>query len=483
MVALATTWARSMAALNWDFVPFVEAAQSDGRLELPRLLLDPTDKKQQKKKRVRYPRGVSTQRPETFDALALDLGVGTNNTVSEMVKPEDYRLVFPLRPPHSNPSAAPVWSLELSPPPEDVFSFLPPELLHPILTLLPTKSIASLRLASRAVASLTADAATALPRRFWRSRFGVSFEMGFALPLDCSPPSFSSLSFFTGGPVDKDDENMDRDWQSLYFGLKKAMTTFHSSPSPPPSPSRPLPKSTKSAGKKPASLYSTPIRDKSTIIASLAKRRDHWTRLSPLVSLCQAWRDLPLSGHAFAWATDDQSTTTPSTQLITLREPPSPALAARLHRRDGLPRPGVETVCLPLDDDDGIAGVGVSVVELAGETFVSGLRVLSRRGGRERRLGYVARGSETVVDFHPGERWSGVRVRVDGEGVRAVKVVSVTPVGRLHVSRWIGGGGEGGLGEVVEGMVQVQGGLGRGWAVLGGFDYFRMVAVTVAEVV
>lgn len=707
MIALATTWARAMAALNWDSVSFVEAAQSDGRFELPRLLLDPIGKKQQKKKRVRYPPGVSTQRPETFDALALALGVGTNNTVSEMVKPEDYRLVFPLRAPDSKPSTAPVWSLELSPvrgkgarvftfpapgrcaggrrplleggsgmpnieavmatqqrqiphqqtpprepallsdvvqaprerpppaeppaqgnvpeqeqplpaaqsrpeqqsptqtppstshlsqstppqaqthpqpllpsqpqaqpplytshppstqplhplpvpsqlpnhslplaltttndqhqpptpptsqthppyspqpiliipsqlppqtpshipadlpaqppnpsqpilsfnhqPPKDIFSFLPPELLHPILTLLPTPSIASLRLASRAVASLTADAATALPRRFWRSRFGVSFEMGFALPLDCSFPSFSSLSFFTGGLVDKDDENMDRDWQSLYFGLKKAMDNFHYSPSQPPSPSTPpkLIKLSKSAGKKPASYPAALIRDKATVIASLAKRKHHWAQFSPLVTLCQTWCDLPLSGHAFDWVTDPSceipNTTTNPTQ-ITLREPSSPALAARLHRRDGLPRPGISTVCLPLDE--GIAGIGVSVVDLAGQTYVSGLRVLLRGAGQELKLGYVVREMETVVDFHPGERWSGLRVRVDGDGVRAVKVVSATPVGRLHVSSWIGGGGGGG--EVEEGMVQVQqGGLGRGWAVLGGFDvstYFDVLS-------
>ncbi|KAK0743747.1 hypothetical protein B0T18DRAFT_392469 [Schizothecium vesticola] len=428
MVALATTWARAMAALNWDSVTFVEAAQSDGRFELPRLLLDSVGKKQQKKKRVRYPRGVSTQRPETFDALALDLGVGTNNTVSEIVRPEDYRLVFPLRAPNSNPSTAPVWSLELSPvkgkgtrPPKDIFTFLPPELLHPILTLLPTPSIASLRLASRAVASLTADAATALPRRFWRSRFGVSFEMGFALPVDCSFPSFSSLSFFTGGLVDKDDKNMDRDWQGLYFGLKKAMDNFHYSPSQPPSPSRPLsitPKFTKlprSAGKKPAS-YPAPVRDRATLIASLAKRKHHWAQFSPLVSLCQIWCDLPLSGHAFDWITDPSCDVlsgaasypnSTNTSQIILREPSCLALAARLHRRDGLPRPGVETVCLPLDE--GIAGIGVSVVDLAEQKYISGLRVLSRRAGLERKLGYVVRELETVVDFHPGERWMGLR--------------------------------------------------------------------------
>ena len=309
--------------------------------------------------------------------------------------------------------------------------------------------------------------------------------MGFALPLDCSYTSFSSLSFLTGGFVDKNDENMDRDWQGLYFGLKIAMDNFHYSPSQPPSPSRPLsipPKFTKlsrSAGKKPAS-YPVPVRDKATLIASLAKRKHRWAQFSPLVSLCQIWHDLPLSGHAFDWITDP-SCDFPSgvasypnntnTSQIILREPPCPALAARLHRRDGLPRPGVETVCLPLDE--GIAGIGVSVVELAGQKYISGLRVLSRHAGQERKLGYVVRELETVVDFHPGERWTGLTVRVDGDAVRAVKVVSATPLGRLHVSSWIGGsGGEGGGGfrEVVEGMVQVQGGLEKGWAVLGVFD-------------
>ncbi|KAF2496168.1 hypothetical protein BU16DRAFT_561002 [Lophium mytilinum] len=62
----------------------------------------------------------------------------------------------------------------------DAFYHLPPELLHMILLLLPSKDVCALRLASPSVANSTRP--QELPQAFWRSKFLPESEMGFAYP-------------------------------------------------------------------------------------------------------------------------------------------------------------------------------------------------------------------------------------------------------------------------------------------------------------
>ncbi|KAJ9288696.1 hypothetical protein DTO021C3_3725 [Paecilomyces variotii] len=62
----------------------------------------------------------------------------------------------------------------------DIFAKLPMEIIHLILTWMPSNDIQNLRLASRSV-SIRSSIRT-LSQFFWRSRFSPDFEMGFALP-------------------------------------------------------------------------------------------------------------------------------------------------------------------------------------------------------------------------------------------------------------------------------------------------------------
>ena len=59
----------------------------------------------------------------------------------------------------------------------DIFARIPGELVVAVINELPSADLCSLRLASRAVASLSSPAS--LPNSFWYSRFGPGFEMGF----------------------------------------------------------------------------------------------------------------------------------------------------------------------------------------------------------------------------------------------------------------------------------------------------------------
>ncbi|GAD94756.1 hypothetical protein AOR_1_502134 [Paecilomyces variotii No. 5] len=82
----------------------------------------------------------------------------------------------------------------------DVFAKLPIEIIHLILTWVPSDDIQRLRLASRSVSSVSR--VDNLSQLFWKSRFSPEFEMGFILP------------------VRLDDH---RDWRRLYFAIKHAL--------------------------------------------------------------------------------------------------------------------------------------------------------------------------------------------------------------------------------------------------------------------
>ncbi|RDW93995.1 uncharacterized protein DSM5745_01317 [Aspergillus mulundensis] len=83
----------------------------------------------------------------------------------------------------------------------DLFSSLPAEVLHMILSILSSVDIRHLRLASRRVASVTDPAS--LPQSFWRSRFCADAEMGFALPTN---------------------ESGHQNWRDAYFLLKDTLS-------------------------------------------------------------------------------------------------------------------------------------------------------------------------------------------------------------------------------------------------------------------
>lgn len=77
------------------------------------------------------------------------------------------------------------------------FETLPDEITVSVLCLLPSKDVANLRLASRAVAMIST--ASLLFQTFWASRFGHGMELGFVHPVSMTKR---------------------RDWRSLYFKVK-----------------------------------------------------------------------------------------------------------------------------------------------------------------------------------------------------------------------------------------------------------------------
>jgi hypothetical protein len=169
------------------------------------------------------------------------------------------------------------------------------------------------------------------------------------------------------------------------------------------------------------------------VVEKLCKRKYWWERLSGVVALCAQWDGAVLTGEGFSWLEVVQDIGSHS-QLV-LKE--VGCVSALLCRGDGIPR-DCTTLCLPLDTQDDIAAVGISTMGMAGQTFVCGIRVFTRSWRKARELGYIRPASETIVDIHPGDNLFGVRVRVDDDAVRALKVISQTLPGRLHVSAWVG---------------------------------------------
>lgn len=176
-------------------------------------------------------------------------------------------------------------------------------------------------------------------------------------------------------------------------------------------------------------LIKTVLRNTETNVGAwLAKRKYWWERLAAVADFHTQWGSVTLAGERF-FDLEAEPEGTGNGKLV-LDE--ATCVSARLSRDDGVDR-GCRTLCLPLWD---INAVGVSVVDMAGERHISGLRIFSSKKARS--LGLVSQSAETVVDLHAGEKLFGFRLRVDDDAVRALKVLSQTPEGRLRVSPWIG---------------------------------------------
>lgn len=268
--------------------------------------------------------------------------------------------------------------------PWDIFSALPTHIIHNILCFVPTSNILNLRLASKTM--VRAAQVDTLPQTFWESRFWPTFELGFAMPED---------GYGNEG-------HGERDWNGLYFGVKEATRTWK----------RPL--------------------GADGAVNMLKKRKYWWERLDDAVRFCRRWEGVVLKGEQFSWV--EQLDRDEEVHLV-LRE--MGCVSAYLTHDDGSIREG-ETLCVPLDwCGDDMEALGVSVVDMVGQKYVCGIRMFLRTG-ETFELGYTLPETEVLVHFHPGEILFGFRVRVDDDAIRALKVITQTPLGRLHVSPWIG---------------------------------------------
>lgn len=192
----------------------------------------------------RNARRANMHQLESFDGLAAELGLDRLPSIHKPVSLEQLDLfsytTTPTKPLPHLPSNATTTN--------DPFTLLPPELLHLLACHTPTPSLLRLRLASRAVACATG--LTDLPRRFWRSRFGLAFEMGFALPIRVGQ--------------DNREEERELDWRGVYFLLRGALGRYCSAD---------------------VVVVGGPRRVERPLLARLAKRRFWWERLGRVVVL------------------------------------------------------------------------------------------------------------------------------------------------------------------------------------------------------
>lgn len=271
----------------------------------------------------------------------------------------------------------------------DIFSKLPVEVVHLLLSWLPSHDILNLRLASKSVASVSR--ADSLPQSFWRSRFAPDFELGFSLPTDVG-----------GHP----------DWRDLYFRIRRSLQTPHGS-------------------------------------ARLRNRKRVWEIIGKNAALLSLHlRGTQLHGVPISW--DDFSGSKcgekPSgkprsgkiiaTESIT-RDSETLRFGSReISVRRLLLQPGQQTIC----------AVGVSTVTFNSRIFVSGLRVFFRdsvtgaHGSHS--LGYVAPNSEHLLEIAAEESFAGLELATSVDGIVGVRVI-LEAGPRRYSSPWVGNIGKG----------------------------------------
>lgn len=251
------------------------------------------------------------------------------------------------------------------------FSRLPVEIVHMILTWLPTSDVCNLRLASRWVALVST--AEALPPTFWSSRFGPGFEMEFALPY-----------------VDGDNQFID--WQESYTAVKHALQSPE-------------------------------------LFEPLRNRKRIWTTISPICRLIEPLLiNSDRQGLVTSW--DDTSLLSIHSGLpdISIRcvfrglsiAGDYPYLLFEGCRE-------IETRSLIWPQPSELKGytVGVSFVSLDDETFVSGIRILQNHGPNhaQNSLGLINKSSEALIHIEPNISLEGFEVAVCPEGIVGLKPI------------------------------------------------------------
>ncbi|OOF91952.1 hypothetical protein ASPCADRAFT_509878 [Aspergillus carbonarius ITEM 5010] len=302
---------------------------------------------------------------------------------------------------------------------DDIFTRLPVEVLATVLTYLPSSSVASLRLASRSVASSTNP--MLLPQHFWKSRFLPSFEMGFALPTETD-----------GQP----------DWRDAYFAIKAAL------------------KQTRGCDQ-------------------LKNRRRIWTVVSFNASLIeQHMTDVVLSGHSCS-ADDSMGSQSGSDAIERLS---SRFIATQLVTNTfGLLQFGTRNIfdrsmLLPVMQG-AITLVEVSTVTFNSQVFISGFRFTlddAVAGDQKTRsLGYTSHAMQTVAVLSPFERVVGFDLAVCAGGLVGVRLV-LRSGSRTKKTGWMGNACTN-ESDVAFGEMPLKINVGQ-IHVVASFDAFKMVA-------
>ncbi|KAF4626103.1 hypothetical protein G7Y89_g12060 [Cudoniella acicularis] len=266
----------------------------------------------------------------------------------------------------------------------DTFSTLPLEILYEILTSLPSKSVASLRLSSKTVAR--ASTMNALPSRFWQSRFFADFEMGFA---------FSLLTGIEPKP----------DWRKRYFQIQTALFDGESY----------------QHLKNRSRIWSTMGRIVNVIRlleegGGLAGKQVYWTDLSSVWSSNSSFRV-------------GQTVTADLESNMSVYEPRIRNYGQEL-AVFGISLPGISS-------DQGYY-LGISLISFSGRTYLSGLRIFNSNETLTEisSLGLVVRNAEILHYFEPGDQLLELEIATTSTGIVGLKFI--TNKYSRQVSTWHG---------------------------------------------
>lgn len=246
------------------------------------------------------------------------------------------------------------------------FSTLPEELIHQILSLLPSPDVCNLRLASRSVASVSSP--MQLPMSFWASRFESENEMAF---------------FYPGRPFP--DTKPPTDYRQLHSALRVELS-------------------------------------KVTDVMNLRNRRRIWRMLrdmSRCVTLAiehgTGTHDLDIpEGHVAGRLVCP----------LPLRDGP---VTKALQRSVGTTIFSRQATIFSDPPLQAPVCVGVSFLRVDQRPYVCGIRVLSATSGQARRVGFIIQESETIVALKAGDELAGFRVACLATGVVGLGVL-VRPI-------------------------------------------------------
>ncbi|KAL5335604.1 hypothetical protein BJX70DRAFT_374603 [Aspergillus crustosus] len=305
----------------------------------------------------------------------------------------------------------------------DVFSALPLEILLLIISILPSADIQQLRLASRHVASVTNPAS--LPQSFWRSRFHVDFELGFAFPQRIL---------------------INQNWRDAYALLAHALN------------------------------------DSSSSISARAKSRRRIWRLVGLNAalLARHMTIDTLHGNHYPESTDKPHTD----DTLTHSQHQGQIISAQLFEdcqnllRSGSRRLETRAVRLPLKNSV-LKRIRVYTDIFNSQRFISGLefQIISRSTEETTTiaLGYISATTDDVIEIAPFTNMSGLELAVCALGVTGLRIAV-----DKEKTRWVGDRGNeeatvafGKLSFEIQDAEQIQ--------LVADFDAFKIVALGVMD--
>lgn len=266
----------------------------------------------------------------------------------------------------------------------DPFSKLPIEVVHLLLTWLPSHDIQHLRLSSRSIAYRSHPGL--LSQFFWRSRFSLDFEMGFVRPTHIDGY---------------------HDWRVLYFSVKHELQ---------------LPQGS----------------------ARLHNRKRIWNIIdfnAPLFDLHLSGiqlQGIPASWDNFFRVDDQESSPEAPKQgrVITTELIIDDSKILHVGSRE------ISVRCLPHPlCKQYVRAIGISTVLFNSRVFVSAIRLLTENridnGHVSHPLGYVIPSTESFVWIKPQESFIGLELATRPNGISAVRAVSMGSSGKSY-SMWIG---------------------------------------------